>query len=437
MSISRNSIITFGFQGAIFIITMVISIIMARALGPTGKGIYAFIFVVVLTIMDILRLNMDISSVYHIGMKKYGMGEILSIYLMLTLILSIFTVGIYYVFSGPIHVYFLKGVDYRYLRVAIFAVPILLMNYYLSGALWGLNEIVKLNIVKIIRPISFLIFAGVILLFFSKKIIYFIIAYMTSFLLVVSCSLFFLKNHIKTISLKINGDLLRSMLLYGLKGTPGHILTSILYRVGPYMVTYYLGVRAMGFYSIALYAEFLWQIPYAINIALFPVLSSKDSEIKVGLTRDICRNSVFIAYVFAIFLIIISKYLIRGFYGNDFSPAIIPFRILLLGTAAGSVTRVMRSYFYGTGRPEINTYVSIVMFIVTPFLYMLFIKNGGLNGAAVAAASIYISTAALLTILFLKSTKSRFSDTLIIKLWDFKYYWKLLNRVLGSVVKTA
>ncbi|MBN2406077.1 MAG: oligosaccharide flippase family protein [Elusimicrobia bacterium] len=437
MSISRNSIVTFAFQGWFFITTMLISIIVARALGPAGKGVYAFIFVVILTALDILRLNMDISSVYHIGMKKYNIGEILTIYFVLTIVLSIFTVGIYYIFSGPIHTYFLKDVDSDYLRIAIFSIPILLMNYYLSSALWGLNEIVKMNIVRVLRPLSFLIMIVFILLFMSKNILYFIMAYMVSFLLAVFCGLYFLRKHVGKISAKINVILLKSLIFYGFKGAPGQILTSILYRIGPYMVTYYLGVRSMGFYSIALYAELLWQIPYAINIALFPVLSSTEPEIKAGLTRDICRNSVFIAYCFAILLIIISKYLIKGFYGDVFSPAIIPFRILLVGTAAGSVTRVMRSYFYGIGKPEINTYVSIIVILVTPFLYMLFIKRGGLNGAAVATASVYISTAAMLTILFLKHTKSRFSDTLIVKISDFKYYRKLLGRVLGSLVKAA
>ena len=128
MSISRNSIITFASHIIIFIFSAISSVIITRTLGPTGKGVYASIFIIIFTALDLLRLNIDMSSVYHLSSTKYKIGDFLLIYLMLTIILSGLAIGIYFIFTSQIHNHILKNINNLYMNIAIFSIPIFFLQ---------------------------------------------------------------------------------------------------------------------------------------------------------------------------------------------------------------------------------------------------------------------------------------------------------------------
>jgi O-antigen/teichoic acid export membrane protein len=160
------------------------------------------------------------------------------------------------------------------------------------------------------------------------------------------------------------------------------------------------------------------------------VLNSTKNVDQVALTKETCRSTIFITYSCAFILIILGRYLIKGVYGAEFAPAIVPFSIILIGTAAGGITKTIRSYFYSAGKPQVNTKVAIIMFVITPFVLKYFIGNMGLVGAAIGTATIYLLTAALLLGLFIKTTNATLRETLFIKKSDIKFYYEKLAKNL-------
>jgi O-antigen/teichoic acid export membrane protein len=184
---------------------MIASVIVTRALGPVNKGVYAYVFVLIMTVLDLLKLNMDVSSVYHIGKNKYKVEEFISIYILLTIVLGGLAVGAYFIFAEPIRIYVLKDINPSYLNIAVFSIPVFLMQYYLANILWGLNDLNKYNISRILQPVFLLSFALVVLLF-TRNVYYFIIANIGSFLFSIFVYSYFLRNYIKKISLRINID---------------------------------------------------------------------------------------------------------------------------------------------------------------------------------------------------------------------------------------
>jgi len=427
MSISKNSIITFVSQIASFAFYTLSSVVLARALGPEGKGIYAIVFLVIMTLADALKFNIDNSTVYYLGTSKHDFTEFFKIYFILAVLLGLAGIGIYFFFRDAIITRLLKEINPTSLDIVVFFLPLYLLDFYLTSAIWGLNEIKKYNFSNVCRPILLtvlLVFSA----FFTKDPFWFMIANIAAVFGIVILNYFFLFKHTKSFNPKINLSLIKEMFIYGTKGTVGSLLGLLAYRLGPYLVIYYCGVKAMGYYSVSLYSEFLWFIPFSINVALFPVMSRIDNDSKIALAKQIARNAVFISSVCAFVLIIISRPLINRLYGNEFLPAVIPFCILLPGIAVGSITRALKSFFDGQGKPEINAYVSAATVIAAIILNITFISRMGIIGAALSSLCIYILTATSFVVIFAKATSSKIKEILFINKDDIRFYRNFLGK---------
>ena len=77
-SISKNTTITFSSQILIFALGFVASIILARVLGPEGKGIYALIVLVPALMLNLGSLGIEVANVYFTGSKQYQIKDIVS-----------------------------------------------------------------------------------------------------------------------------------------------------------------------------------------------------------------------------------------------------------------------------------------------------------------------------------------------------------------------
>ena len=77
-SITKNSAITFSSQILIFALGFVASIILARVLGPEGKGIFALIVLIPALMLKLGSLGIEAANVYFTGSKRYGIKDIAS-----------------------------------------------------------------------------------------------------------------------------------------------------------------------------------------------------------------------------------------------------------------------------------------------------------------------------------------------------------------------
>ena len=87
-SISKNSAITFSSQILIFVSGLATSIILARALGPKGKGIYTLIILIPTVMLKLGSLGIEAANVYFTGSKKYKIEDIVSNSLLSSILLG-------------------------------------------------------------------------------------------------------------------------------------------------------------------------------------------------------------------------------------------------------------------------------------------------------------------------------------------------------------
>ena len=87
-SILKNSTITFSSRILIFVLGLGTSIIVARTLGPKGKGIYTLILLIPTVMLRLGTLGIEVANVYFTGSKKYKIEDIVSNSLLSSLLLG-------------------------------------------------------------------------------------------------------------------------------------------------------------------------------------------------------------------------------------------------------------------------------------------------------------------------------------------------------------
>jgi O-antigen/teichoic acid export membrane protein len=434
MAIAKDSLINFVSQIVIVIFSFIASIILARSLGPEGKGIYFLAFMIATTSIDLVRSSMATAGVYYLGIKKYRLQDFILSFIFLTILLAVIGIGLVLFFFKPISFYLLKNIDPFYVKVALLFIPLNLLFSHLSYVLVGLNDILKYNLVNIINKVSFALFIGVVCLFW-RNITLCIIANLVSQGVAIVAALFFLSSYWKGRRGRLKFSLMKDVLIYGWKAHFGNLIFNVVNRLDSYLIKFFLGATFLGYYSVAIAAENIWSIPIAIGIALFPKVSLSLLQDRDKDTAAVCRQAVFLTSCAALILFILSRPLIKFFYGEAFLPAVFPMWILLPGIASLSITKTLKHYFDGTGRPLIATYSAIVTLFVCVILNFLLIPRMGILGAALATTISYIVYATIILIVFLKLTGNKFKETVIIKKDDFAVYRDVWIKICQKIKK--
>jgi len=227
-----------------------------------------------------------------------------------------------------------------------------------------------------------------------------------------------------------NWLLFKDSIKYGIQGYVGNLISLLNYRLDMILVSLFMGIKYVGYYSVAVnLAEVLWYFPGAVGTVLFsrtPRLAIKEVNKS---TPIICRNTIFLTVLSAIFLLILGKSIISIFFGSLFLPALKPLYILLPGVVAISVNKVLCNELIGRGKPIIGTIAAIVSLGINVPLNLIFIPIWGISGAAFASTISYSVCAIVPLVAFLKISYNRLLDTLIMKKEDLKIYTNILFKI--------
>ena len=437
-NILKNSIISFSFKIAIFIFGFIISVILARALGPTGRGIYALIILIPTIMLRLGSFGIEAASVYFTGSKQYKIQDIVSnsllssIIISLTLILIFFGISNLDIFNNFIQA---NQINLIYLWLVILTIPLSLLHGFLRYIFLGKEEIIIFNKISIFFTIIQLIAIIIFVLIFRQGVFGAIISYVLANICIAIFVIFLVKKfaNIKTY---YNKKLFKESIKYGLKAYFGNLAQFLNYRLDMFLVAIFLTPAAVGYYSISVgIAERIWMLPGAFASVLFPRISSLKSVESNNLTPRISRHTFFITIFLSLILAILAKPLIKLFFGITFLPSLIPLLVLLPGIIALSVSKVLTADLAGRGKPQYGTYSSFVSLALNIPLNLWLIPRWGISGAAFATTVAYTIATLLVINFFTKISNKSYFEILVIKKQDLQEYRKILVNIKNRIVK--
>ena len=223
-----------------------------------------------------------------------------------------------------------------------------------------------------------------------------------------------------------------TVLRFSLATHMSNVVQFLNYRLDVFIVTALLGTAALGLYALAVsVAQLLWLISVAASVVLFPRVASntETSADTAARTAQVARVVLTISVLGAGGLALGGPLLVRTLYGNEFAGAISPLLLLLPGIAVFSLPNVLASYIAGVGRPRLNLYVALAALAVTIALDLALIPAMGIDGAAIASTASYAVSAVLTIGLFVAMTGVSVRDVVLPHRADAA----LLNRVARAL----
>lgn len=428
----RNSSITLGGRILSIIFSLATSIIIARILGPEGRGVYALCLLLPLVIITFANLGIVPATAYYLASRRFPPRKVLGGNIFLSFVFSVVGMVAGYFVVLRFGEFFFPSVDSGYLFFSLLLIPAHIFFRHLQAIPLGLQNFRYFNQAEVVSSILFLFMTVTGIIFFRMDIWGVLTANVMAWF--VSTILIWRWSATLTggVSFWDNGLYIRSALKYGIQAHLGQLLCFLSYRVDLLLINWFLDPLAVGYYSIGVVvAEQLWLISSSLSLVLFPhVAAESDGKKKSELTPIVARSVFLITIITSIVLYAASHWLVAIFYSDQYLPSVRPLRILLPGIVALSVYRVMANDIAARGRPMLNTYTALGALAINISLNLIWIPMYGISGAALASTVSYVLTLLAGLILYCRISGNSWASMLIPRREDWGRYRRSLSQLI-------
>ncbi|MFA7295349.1 MAG: oligosaccharide flippase family protein [Candidatus Paceibacterota bacterium] len=432
-SVLNNISFTFGASIISLLIGTSIGIIIARTLGPSGKGLLAVIAMVGTVVLTLGNLGIGAFNTYAISNKSVEKKDLIGNSFWLGLIIGsiCFLIVLIFAFNFPV---IFRNIPRSYLLLYLISLPFLFLSNFFSGILTGEQKFRKLNIFSIITQAINLIGVILLLLVFKLDVFYVLIWYV----LVNTINALFPMGFIfltDGIYFNFNLQLLKKALNYGLKICLAGIFALLVLRVDLYMVNFFKGAAEAGLYSLASnFGNIFFILPSSIIAVIFPKINAEDKTRK-ELIAKYSRISLFLVFLMATGALLFIRPVIELLFGQAFLASTRPIILLLPGLIAWSVASVLSQYFLSIGYPlklTISWFLVAVLNIILNFIY---IPQYGMAAAALSSSATYLLALCFHCYFFNKETGMSFYDIFIPRKAEIKSIFERIKGFLRKNIK--
>jgi O-antigen/teichoic acid export membrane protein len=398
MSIAINSLRTYIFRIATGISGVLIGVLIARFLGPAGKGYYSGIFLFYGTFTAVVG-TLGPAITYQITRLKTSPKAVF-----LTASLYSSAVGLLAIFIFWVYTILRPGFQPGMVWVVVAVAPLTLIVTNLNGLFQGLNRIITLNWIGIAAGLLQLTLLCIGFLGFQinvqNAIAFWLIGQLTTFTAGLWVSREFWLTSLRN---QISLPLLKSLLGFGGQISLGSLIGILNSRIDSFLVLAFLKNKQYGLYSVAVNAaELLWYASGAISVAICAHVGSTSRERAGQLTAKAIRHTLLINIPLAVLMWSIS-WIIPFVYGQRFASAMLPYRIMLPGILAYSIASIFSTYFTNQlGKPKFPLMISLISTLIDLGASLVLIPRLGLIGGALANTISYVISISLLTAIFCK-----------------------------------
>lgn len=408
--------------------SFIISIMLARLLGPSGKGMVAALFVMPNLLTSLADLGVRQAAAYTIGQREHSVQDVFSSSLliwMLTSVISIVIFGIYLWYYSTINF----GV--WLIAIGVLYIPVKILHTYYYGVHQGLQQIEIMNKRHMIA--FFGRFMGIVLLvwFFDTGVVGAALAMIISLLSVGIYSIMKTRNKLR-FSLKHSRGLPKKLLKKGTIFALALFILNINYRIDILVLERFVSSSDLGIYTTASgLAELVWQLPNAIAVVIFSSSANQsDDQSAVDTAVKTVRVSLFISAVGSLLFALTSRWIVPLLYGQDFLLSAEIINLLLPGIVIIIVVQILHATLSGRGYPLMGFSMLTVGVLINIILNLLLVPNYGIHGAAVSSTISYAAGGIGFSYVFSKRMSVPMSEFLIMKKRDWDYILTKMRKKL-------
>jgi O-antigen/teichoic acid export membrane protein len=361
-------------------------VIIARGLGPAGRGTIAFIAVTAILAARVTRLGVSDAAIVFAAQRPQVRPSLLT-----NLVLSVVVAAV--VAAGVVSAVLLAAPTWRPsgigdAELAILAVGIVASalvdagySFVLGCSRFGLHAMVTIAAAWLYALAVALVWA-------------------TSDLTVARVALLWVGvQGVKALvllwaSVRANGigrpdlGLLRESIGFGIRAWVGSLSDALNDRVDQILIAFIATEATLGIYAVAVNAwEILLYLPGAAATAVLPSVARADRTLRVEQVLKAFRSVALITVSGLVVAVAVGPPLLVLVFGEPFEASIAPFLWLLPGTLGYVALGIFSSALVGSSKPGLSSFGPLVSLALGVVLDLLLIPSLGADGAAIAASA--------------------------------------------------
>ncbi len=401
----RNVFETYGARLLVIIATFATAVVIARELGPAGRGLYAVAVAVGAIGVQFSNLGLHLSNTYYVAKYRAVLpaliGNSLAVVSACCVVMALIGIGfLFWPKLSPFH-----G---TLLLLALASVPAGLAYLLTQGLLLGVNEVRAYNqiecgsklLVLALICVPVLVHRGTVELFFGLTLSSVMVGFLWALLRL---------RRVSTDPPELSLAVFRQSISTGINAYMILFFGFLVLRIDLLMVKYMLGATEAGYYSISqVLAENTMMFPVVIGSLLFPKLSAmEEREEKLRLANKAVLVTAALMLPIVVIAALVAAPVISAAFGERFLPAASPFAWLMPGTYFLGIEAVMVQLLNSEGFPPIIVVAWIADTIINVALNFWAIPRYGIAGASIVSSVCYFLMFLIVTAVVWKRNYAR------------------------------
>ncbi len=382
--IAGTFVVRIGTIGLAFIST----IIVARALGPERRGVFAEISVFAALCIQFGTLGLHSSNTYYVARDRRLLSSALGNSILVSLavggICALATFAVSQMAPG------ILPAQGALLALSVAAVPIGLMLIFGQNLLLSIQNVKTYNVLELLnRGLSVVIILAMFTGGIQNVAAYYSAALIAGIVVAFIATIVLTRNIPQSPQPSLH--LLRTGMGYSGKAYIACLLAFLVLKLDILLVGAMLGSTDVGYYAIAVtIADLYFTGPTVVCSLMFPKLTAiSDPAERLATTRGVTWVLVPILVVSNFGVILLALPAVEWMFGGSYLPAVPALLWLLPGLTLMSINMVYMQYFAACGMPWISVVSPLIATIVNIALNVLLIPTMGIEGAAIASSISY------------------------------------------------
>jgi antigen flippase len=400
----RNVVGTLASRAALVALGLISSVIVARALGPAGRGEYSVAVTVAAIGVQLATLGLHTSSAWAVAREPALRGRLLANGALTGLVTGTAVAVVFGVVSLLVPA--ASSLPPVMLGLALAAIPIGLVYLTEQNLILGLQWVRAYNALEIAnRTAGIVLFIIVISLGVMNATTAY--AALLVAIVVVATTAFWLLA--RNVPVRPDFSLVRRFAGVSLRSYSSALLIYLVFRLDLLMVQYLQGSAAAGQYSIAVtLGEMVLLVPTVVALIMFPRLSAiTDHNVQRASTIRTTAWMGIVSVGLVLPATIVAGAAIRLLYGDVFAPAVPAFLWLLPGLVFMSMHSILMAYFLAIGTPRVTLLGPFVGLSINVALNVFLIPRFGFVGASISSTLAYAVMLAISATVFARTACAR------------------------------
>lgn len=411
---------TVGTSVVVVALSLVGTLVLARALGPGEKGAYDLLLATSTLMTTLLGMSLPAGITYVVARGRAAAGA-LGARLGLVLLLQCLAAGVFLHVARhtPLGAALLPGrLGGSAVVMSVLLLAALSAGSYCKAILVGQEQIVRANRIELAArsALPVMLLAAIAAAHAAGAPVS---AEWLAWITVAAggaAALFWARPLLGALRVRSGPSGVREVAAFALPLHLGNLAQFLNYRVDIFVVSFFVGAAGVGLYTLAgTIAQLVWVMANAAAGVMLPRVASaqEDRDENVRRTVRATRLTLWATVAAAALLAAAAGPALPWLFGASFRGTVAPLLLLLPGVAAVGGVFTLGAYFTGMGRPQINLWIAVAGLGVTLAADLVLIPRYGIRGAALASTLSYGTTAVLTVAAFVRITGVRVMDLMV------------------------